>query len=98
MKMFVISMGLATQEQRDTITRRYQDTAYGYWHWLPDFWILQSPYDNDTAAAIRSQIHNLVPNIPLIVLQVDPVEDQWATYGGPKWREWLDRNWKKQKP
>jgi hypothetical protein len=99
MKYFVMAgtVPLLLYPQRDAVTNYFKTNNYGYWHWLNDFWILQSPYDGDTAESLLGRVKQIAPAMNVVILTVEPAAG-WACYGNPQWGDWLAQFWKQRYP
>lgn len=96
MKFFIIAATSPTQEQRNAITLFFQGKPqYGFWHWMPDFWIITTTDHEITARQLLDMIKAAVPSLlsGFGVFAIEPLD--WALYSDPKWGEWLDQNWKR---
>jgi hypothetical protein len=96
MTKFAIAAMHATEVQRNGITD-YLRQLGGYWHWMPDFWLLNSPVDRQPSE-IRDAILEAYPNVKLLVLRVViPDGEHWAgtfpTGLAEQWSEWLNQEW-----
>jgi hypothetical protein len=91
----------ATAAQRDGITH-YLGELGGYWHWMPDFWLLDSDEDHNPSE-IRDAIYKAYPNVVLLILKVIvPEGEAWAgvfpTATSDDEAEWLNQQWKPTDP
>jgi hypothetical protein len=97
MTKFAIAAVNATEAQRNGITN-YLGKLGGYWHWMPDFWLLTSAVDRQPSE-IRDAIFKAYPNVALIVLPVNVPQngEHWAgAFPSPaseQWSEWLNQEW-----
>jgi hypothetical protein len=96
MAKFTIAAMNLSAAQRDGITN-YLSQLGGYWHWMPDFWLLSSPVDRQPSE-IRDAIHKVYPNVTLLVLRVIvPNGEHWAgtfpSANMDQWAEWLNQEW-----
>jgi hypothetical protein len=97
MARFTIAAMNVTASQRDGITN-YLGTLGAYWHWMPDFWLLNSTIERPPSE-IRDAIHAAYPNVIFLVLEVAiPTGEGWAgafpTERSGEWGEWLEQQWK----
>lgn len=97
MKMFGLAVNQANQAQRNAITTYFKNLSWGYWHWFPDFWVLHTRVDEETAEAIRNAVQSLAPGLHCIVLPLD-TNSAWAGFGSTQWKEWFDRHWTREGP
>lgn len=99
MANLVVGITEATAQQRDAISR-YLGSLGGYWHWMPDLWLVNTT-GNTEPSEVRDFIHREYPSLVCIVLKVHiPVGDNnWASVfpGGQssKWANWLNKFWKR---
>ena len=96
MSHFIIAVANATTEQRDGLTR-YVGTLGGYWHWMPDLWLLNTPGDEDIFD-IRDSLNRNQPLLVCLVLKVTvQTAYDWAgvfpTEAAAQWSEWLNKYW-----
>ena len=94
MKFFVLAAQGASEDQRNAITKYLRDGGYGFWHWLADFWIIQTTIPNLSAADFRTAIAKFVPGLSFTLFGVRPINNDWAGFGDPRSSAWLDENWK----
>jgi hypothetical protein len=91
---FIVAISDATAENRDAISNRLKNLGFGYWHWMPDIWLLTTS-SALTAESIRDEVMKLAPSINIFVTPVanPPGGMIWATYSPEEWQEWLNKNW-----
>ena len=94
MKYFVLAGNALSLPQRNVISNYISNGGYGYWHWFPDFWLVTTMNDNETAGTLRDNIRTVAPLAEFMIFAVRPSED-WAGYGNQEWAEWLRQNWGK---
>ena len=94
MKFFVLAAEEASQAQRNAITNYLNGNGFGFWHWIADFWIVQSSNNDLKAASLRDTIRELVPGLAFHVFGVRPIEGEWAGMGDPRSAEWSKKQWK----
>src|ERR1700677_1520783 len=95
---FIISIQSGTAKQRNDITDVLGPLG-GYWHWMPDFWLLHTHNDSLAADYIRYEIHQRFPFVIFLVLKVYVPEGiSWAgvfpTNQMDLWSLWLNQYWK----
>lgn len=98
-KRFVILLDSCTKEQEEAIRLSFKDLTW--WHWLPNAWLLSDPAGAYSALGIRNHIQVVVPNLYVMVFELNATGDTWAGFG-PSAAErnmfdWIRRNWE-QKP
>jgi hypothetical protein len=96
MAKFIVSVTGATPAQRDEITKHLGRLG-GYWHWMPDFWLLDTLVELNPSQ-IRNSIHRKYPSLTFIVLKANiSIDEPWAgafpSEEVEKWSEWLIRFW-----
>jgi hypothetical protein len=69
----------------------------GWWHWLPNFWLITDRSESLTAGRIRDYIHELDSSVRAIVMEIS-CED-WAALTKPDsegrdMAAWLNDTWK----
>jgi hypothetical protein len=96
MKLFVLTVQGASEAQRNAITNYLKNGGYGYWHWLSDFWIIETAYPNLSSAALRDEMLKLIPGLWFNVFAVRPIAGDWAGFGDTSSAEWLNENWKEK--
>ena len=95
-KLIVVVMN-ATAAQRNEITN-YLGQLGGYWHWMPDVWLLNTPVPQNPAE-IRDSLFHSYPALVTLVLRVNvPVGGDWAgvfpSEESDQWSEWLNQFWR----
>jgi len=95
MNKFIVATSDATAENRDAISRRIKSLGFGYWHWMPDLWLLTT-FSALTAESIRDDLLKVAPGVNIFVMPVaaPPQGLNWALYSPTEWAEWLNQNWK----
>jgi hypothetical protein len=99
MAYLVVGIMNATGEQRNELNE-YLATIGGYWHWMPDLWLVNTNGDEDPAE-VRDAIHAQHPTLVCLVLKLDLPEGRrnWAgsfpTNEVDKWADWLNEFWKR---
>jgi hypothetical protein len=93
MKCFVVVASTTNPAQQDEITN-YVKNVFGFWHWIPGFWVLMTTDDNHTSQTVRNTLRDIVPGVGVLVLAVKPVAEDWAAWGPPQWGQWFNDYWK----
>jgi hypothetical protein len=99
MKRFVVLLNTVTEAQNESFKKFITDSGLGYWHWLPNTWLLYTG-DDDTdlsAVSLRDKIGEFYPHVRCLVLEFNKDGDNWSGYG-PKGDKknmftWLHQNW-----
>jgi len=91
---FIVAVSDATAQKRDAISIHLKDRGFGYWHWMPDIWLLTTSSEA-TAESIRDEVLKVAPGVNIFVTPVatPPGGMVWATYSPEEWQEWLNKNW-----
>jgi hypothetical protein len=89
-KAFVILTNGATAEQQETIKSLFQ--GWGWFHHLPQAWILIDPFGTATATAVRDSVYKACPTLTQFVIEVKPGSD-WATCSPVFMHEWMLVEW-----
>jgi len=104
--MKFIALTEATSAEEDDAFRTYlKKEGWGYWHWLPGSWLLDTPAQKELSGEvallteIRDQLLRVAPNKWCLVIRVEP--GHYFTGFGPQSEkehmfQWLDSNWVKK--
>jgi len=102
MKRFVILLNHVTEAQNAEFKKFVTESSLGYWHWLPNNWLLFTRQDNPaiSAAALRDKVGEYYPGVRCLVLELNKDGDTWAGHG-PNRKErnmftWIHKNWKRE--
>lgn len=92
---FIVAISEANAQKRDAISDYVKGRGYGYWHWMPDIWLLTTSKPV-TAEQIRNALMRVARGINILVTPVvaPPEGMPWALYAPDEWAEWLEKNWK----
>lgn len=92
MKYFVVAVNELEQPQREAIERHLADpNLFGFWHWMRDFWLLNTFDDTQSAAQVRDTLTKIAPTANIVVFQVQPRD--WAAHANESWFAWLNEQW-----
>jgi hypothetical protein len=96
-KRFVVSTDPMKAAQEKQFKDALGETA-GWWHWLPNFWLIIDHGDLDVAS-IRDMIHKVDSSVRAIVLEVEEIN--WAALTRPDsegrdMAAWIKSSWTKQ--
>lgn len=92
-KRFVVCTDTMTSEQ----TQAFRDklNKAGWWHWLPNAWLIKDSIEEHTASSLRDIISSISPAIQCLVLEVKP--ETWSTRSrndkGRDMTDWLQSDW-----
>jgi hypothetical protein len=95
---FVIGTANLTKDQESKFIAFLGEMGAGWWHWLPNFWLVKSLNGKVNVENIRDAISD-ISNADCLVMQIE--EDiTWATFGGvqkngKKMTNWLKESWGK---
>jgi hypothetical protein len=83
MKTFIVGLEGSTAVQEEAFIQWITENGLGYWHWIPNFWIIQSLEDTHTVASIRDKITETFPAMNTLVVEIDivPGSVSWSGYG-----------------
>jgi hypothetical protein len=97
MKYFVVVAGPELiPTQQNAVTNSFRGTAYGFWHWLPYLWLVESPFEADNAPNLRDRLRAFFGGANFMVFEVSPVN--WAGQGPLEWADWPNRFWPRPGP
>lgn len=95
MKHYIVALNSPTIEQRNKVSSFLNNTElFGYWHWIPDVWLLYSDTPGMNATFIRNEIVKVAPGLWFGVFSVTPHSADWGMFSDPKWADWIYQNWK----
>jgi hypothetical protein len=94
MKMFVVAIQASTNEQEITFRKWTADAQMGYWHWIPNFWLIHTN-DSQTVQTIRDKVLETFPTMDTLVIELGEGTN-WAGYGPATGAQnmfaWLHKN------
>lgn len=93
---FVVLTGNTTPYE-DLAISGFVKNRFGWWHWLPNSWLIVDPHGKLTAQSLRSDLHEIAPNAQVIVLEFTPTGDTWAGQAPPNWFDWFRETWEQSK-
>lgn len=93
-RRFIVATDPLTSEQVQQLKTRLG--GCGWWHWLPNFWLVKDSADAITVTMIRDWIHSINGDARALVMQVE--ETTWAALvkpgaNGKSMSEWLKNTW-----
>lgn len=93
-KKFVLATDPLTAEQEQALEAKIG--SMGFWHWLPNFWLLKSLDDTMTTAQIRQMVQEINPSARCFVSEVQP--SAWAARTKPDAKgndmgAWIRSDW-----
>ena len=83
-------MGSQQSENQDAITGYAKEMKVGYWHHIPDAWLIYSLQEIDVIEW-RKKIMVLCPGLTFYIFAFEKVE-QWSGFAPPKSYDWIFRN------
>lgn len=95
-RRFALFTDQVTKEQENAISRSFAPDM-GYWHWLPNSWLLYQDDEKWDAQGIREKIRALVPGVFVMVIEIQG-GNKWAAFAPPNWYHWMHQNWKPDPP
>ena len=66
----------------------------GWWHHLPQSWLVIDPSESVTLVSLRDKIIAAAPSMTFYILEI-PVGSTWGGKAPVHMREWLDTEWVK---
>jgi len=80
-KWFVVGTESITAEQEKSFIDYIKDNGFGWWHWIPNFWLITGE-GSPSCIEIRDELHKLAPGKDIIVVEFKPVTwaGVWAEY------------------
>jgi hypothetical protein len=98
-KRFVVCLDAsATREQEQEFLNFVKSNRYGWWHWLPNTWLIVDGSGNLDRAVLRDEVVTSYPEVFNLVLEI-PAEvlGLWSGFGvsSPKkdMFKWIRENW-----
>jgi hypothetical protein len=89
-KFYSIAISNVTAEEERTLAEAW--ASYGWWHAVPNFWLVKDPMNLTTAAGLRDQILRIAPTARTMVVEIRP--ETWAGSSmDPSNRDWLRQFW-----
>jgi hypothetical protein len=96
-RRFVVAVDGLTDKE-DTLFRKYiAEIRAGFWHWIPNFWLLITDNSNVNAEKIASKLNDIAYHSRNLVIEI-PEDIDWQGWGIPNARgdsmfEWLSTTW-----
>jgi len=90
-RYFTVATDGLTDEQNRALAEAWK--PYGWWHWLPNFWLIKDSTGVLSAHVLRDEILRVAPTTTAMVLEVEP-KDWGGMFPevGPQ-RDWLRDHW-----
>ena len=97
-KYFCVSTDLMSSEQTKALKEAIGKA--GWWHWLPNFWLVKDTSGTLSVTSIRDAIYEISSKTRCVVLEVNP--ETWAALTKPDEQgrdmaDWIRKNWIKPK-
>jgi hypothetical protein len=95
-KRFVILLDTCAKEEEEAV-RAHIVAVAGWWHWLPNSWLLSDPTGQLTARKLRDDINKILPETHMMVLEFSDSGYTWSGFG-PSSKErdmfnWMNETW-----
>ncbi|ADU11997.1 hypothetical protein [Asticcacaulis excentricus] len=95
-KFFVLSTDQLTAQQITQLKNKL-GKVIGWWHWLPNFWLIKDPKDEMQVGQLTQYISEINPMARCIAMEVDPVN--WAARArndsnGKSMTAWIEGEWR----
>jgi hypothetical protein len=96
-RFFIVGIeGITPEQDKEFIRWAHDENGFGWWHWIPNFWLLVGHRENVGCEEILDYLNSVAHNKNKLVLQVTPTT--WAGFGptGPKKNmfDWIRQNWR----
>lgn len=93
-KKFILSTDPLGPEEERRVKEKLK--GMGYWHWLPNFWLIKSKSDDVTAGQLNSIIEEVAPHARCFVTEVEA--NTWAARTlpdaqGNDMAKWIRNEW-----
>jgi len=95
-KRFVVLLDNCTLADQNALEVYFK--KFGWWHWLPNSWLLIDATETLTASKVRDDLQELVPGKNMLILEFTATGYTWSGYGpkeegGKNMFTWLDQYW-----
>jgi hypothetical protein len=92
-KYFSIITDQLTDEQEREMGEKFR--SFGWWHWLPNYWLIADLTETLSAVRIRDMIREINSSSECFVLEMTPITwaSQGTSGGDERRRTWLRNNW-----
>lgn len=98
---FVVGVEDLTKDQEADFSKYLTDNGCGWWHRIPNFWLVTDPSSRHTSKSLSDKIHSYNMSSQIIVTSVNPV-DFYNFYSSTDTEKtslkWLGQFWLNQKP
>ena len=97
-KRFVVLLTSATKEGNDAFLNFIKKNKLGWWHWMPNTWLLKAVNTTLKASDIRDAAREAYGFANSFVIELNEEGDTWSGFG-PKTDKrnmfaWIHTNWK----
>lgn len=97
-KRFIVLLERSTKEQNDAFLSFAKKHKLGWWHWIPNAWLLKGKDTTINASEIREAARDAYGSANNFVIELNEDGDTWSGFG-PKTEKrnmfnWIHRNWK----
>ena len=100
-KRFIVCLESSINGQDADFLKFIELRKLGWWHWLPNTWLLYKSDGNITASDIREAIKSSYPGVNHLIFELSKNGDTWIGFGhtgkieGTKSMfKWIRENWK----
>jgi hypothetical protein len=95
-RRFVVAVDGLTPDAEASFRKYIDDIGAGFWHWIPNFWLLVIDDDEIAAEAISNKLHDMKASRNLVL--EFPRDLDWKGWGrknarGKNMFEWLETTW-----
>ena len=98
-KRFIVCISDFTKDKDVKFIEFIRNNRLGWWHWLPNTWLLSDPNGKLSVKQIRDQVRQIYDNEHVLVIEINNVGDTWSGFGPSSEQKnmfkWIKNNWKK---
>jgi hypothetical protein len=98
-KRFVVAIDGETKERSEAFLAWLKANEFGWWHWVPNVWLLVTLDDYMSSDQIRNMCREQFGDLTNLVFEVPPGNCAWAGIGRKKTKDtpgtfdWVDETW-----
>lgn len=96
-RYFTLATDPMSAEEEKKFISKIPD-GVGWWHWLPNYWLLKDPTETLEAKHLSDNIFEINQTVRCLALQVEPTSWSARSRKDSKGRlmaDWLDSNWQR---
>lgn len=96
-KRYIVLLQESTEENDNKFLEFIKSKYLGWWHWLPNSWLLSDATGNLSAPIIRDAVRESYSDVNSLVIELKPDGDTWSGFGpssGDKdMFKWIKETW-----